>query len=151
MSSPFWPSQRAQCIYGFRYLVQQTNSKMKIRSQNHVLSRSDYRKMGVLPPGDLTTTCAWASPHAIKLYTGFVRLILRCLANIIWESQTPKTLSAFCPSMRVGGFLGCWAAACTDSGRSVLLVGKGSSKAIGEGCTVILEDGYEFGTPSLAW
>jgi hypothetical protein len=51
------------------------------------------------------------------------------------------TLAASCPSTRVGGFLGFLAAltACIGSGRTILLVGKGSSKGIKWGCTVILE------------
>jgi hypothetical protein len=45
------------------------------------------------------------------------------------------TLPASCPSMRVGGFLGYLAAltACIGSGRTVLLVDKGSLKGIRRG------------------
>jgi hypothetical protein len=67
------------------------------------------------------------------------------------------TLPDSCPSMRVGGFLGCLAAltACIGSGRTVLLVSKGSSKGIRRGAPLywrlLSHKIFGFGTPSLAW
>jgi hypothetical protein len=51
------------------------------------------------------------------------------------EQNTNDIVRLLCPSTRVEGFLGCWAelTACIGSGRTVLLVGKGSSKGIRRG------------------